>query len=126
MTKKSDTFEIAEMGDVVLQSGATLRGAKLAYKTHGTLNAARDRGTNIAGAKPGLRGCHEALRSAVRRALDVARGNHPQLRGPVGAGHRCAEPLEGPGARQDADGRAVCGIWRCLFVCPGARRRADR
>src|SRR5258707_13558469 len=42
MTKKPDTFEIAEMGDVVLQSGATLRGAKLAYKTHGSLNAARD------------------------------------------------------------------------------------
>jgi homoserine O-acetyltransferase len=42
MTKKSDTFQIAEMGDAVLQSGATLRGAKLAYKTHGTLNAARD------------------------------------------------------------------------------------
>lgn len=42
MTTQSDTFEIAEMGDVVLQSGATLRGAKLAYKTHGTLNAARD------------------------------------------------------------------------------------
>jgi homoserine O-acetyltransferase len=42
MTKNSDTFEIAEMGNVVLQSGATLRGARLAYKTHGTLNAARD------------------------------------------------------------------------------------
>ena len=35
-------FEIAEMGDVVLQSGATLRDARLAYKTHGSLNAARD------------------------------------------------------------------------------------
>ncbi|WP_422088915.1 alpha/beta fold hydrolase [Variovorax sp.] len=31
--------EIFELGDVVLQRGATLRGAKLAYKTYGTLNA---------------------------------------------------------------------------------------
>ncbi|MDR6519918.1 homoserine O-acetyltransferase [Variovorax paradoxus] len=32
-------YEIFELGDVVLQRGATLRGAKLAYKTYGTLNA---------------------------------------------------------------------------------------
>lgn len=32
-------YEIFELGDVALQSGATLRGAKLAYKTYGTLNA---------------------------------------------------------------------------------------
>src|SRR5260370_17593897 len=42
MTRKPDMFEIAEMGDVVLQSGATLRGARLSYKTHGSVNAARD------------------------------------------------------------------------------------
>jgi homoserine O-acetyltransferase len=33
--------KIFEAGDVVLQSGLTYRGAKLAYKTHGTLNAAK-------------------------------------------------------------------------------------
>ena len=32
-------YEIFEAGDLELQSGATLRGAKLAYKTHGRLNA---------------------------------------------------------------------------------------
>lgn len=32
-------YEIFELGDVVLQKGATLRNAKLAYKTYGTLNA---------------------------------------------------------------------------------------
>lgn len=32
-------YEIFELGDFVLQSGATLRNAKLAYKTYGTLNA---------------------------------------------------------------------------------------
>ncbi len=30
-----------DLGDFVLQCGATLRGAGLAYKTHGTLNAER-------------------------------------------------------------------------------------
>src|SRR5215813_2078837 len=34
-------YSIFEAGDVVLQSGLTYRGARLAYKTHGTLNAAR-------------------------------------------------------------------------------------
>ncbi len=34
-------YEIFEAGDVVLQSGLTYRKAKLAYKTYGTLNAAK-------------------------------------------------------------------------------------
>lgn len=33
--------EIFELGDVVLRSGATLRGARLAYKTYGNLNGAK-------------------------------------------------------------------------------------
>ncbi|WP_447771270.1 alpha/beta fold hydrolase [Variovorax boronicumulans] len=32
-------YEIFDLGDVALQRGATLRGAKLAYKTYGNLNA---------------------------------------------------------------------------------------
>ena len=35
-------YEIFELGNPGLQSGATLRGAKLAYKTYGTLNSAKD------------------------------------------------------------------------------------
>ena len=35
-------YEMFELGDAVLQSGITLRGAKLAYKTYGKLNAAKD------------------------------------------------------------------------------------
>ena len=35
-------YEIFELGDLALQRGATLRNARLAYKTFGTLNAARD------------------------------------------------------------------------------------
>jgi homoserine O-acetyltransferase len=34
--------EIFELGNFGLESGITLPGAKLAYKTHGTLNEARD------------------------------------------------------------------------------------
>ena len=36
--------EVFALGDVTLQSGAVLEDAKLAYKTWGTLNAARDSG----------------------------------------------------------------------------------
>jgi homoserine O-acetyltransferase len=35
-------YEIWDAGTVTLQSGAAIRGCKLAYKTFGTLNAARD------------------------------------------------------------------------------------
>ena len=35
-------YEIFDAGDFVLQSGATLRGCKLAYKTFGKLNARKD------------------------------------------------------------------------------------
>ena len=39
---KMADYEIFEAGDLELQSDATLRGAKLAYKTHGQINANRD------------------------------------------------------------------------------------
>jgi homoserine O-acetyltransferase len=35
-------YEVYNLGDVALQSGATIRGCVLAYKTFGTLNAAKD------------------------------------------------------------------------------------
>lgn len=35
-------YEIHDLGDVVLQRGATLRGCKMAYKTFGTLSSAKD------------------------------------------------------------------------------------
>ena len=35
-------YQIFELGNLRLQGGATLRGAWIAYKTYGTLNAAKD------------------------------------------------------------------------------------
>ena len=35
-------YEIYELGSLVLQNGATIRDCKLAYKTFGTLNPAKD------------------------------------------------------------------------------------
>ncbi len=35
-------YELFELGDIVLQCKKTLRGAKLAYKTYGALNAKKD------------------------------------------------------------------------------------
>ena len=42
MTVNTADYEIFEAGDLELQSGETLRGAKLAYKTHGRLNTHKD------------------------------------------------------------------------------------
>ncbi|MBV9249802.1 MAG: hypothetical protein JO227_11225 [Acetobacteraceae bacterium] len=38
----SADYQIFELGDVRLQSGATIRGCRLAYKTFGTLSPAKD------------------------------------------------------------------------------------
>ena len=35
-------FEVADVGDLVLEEGDTLRGCQLAYQTLGRLNAAKD------------------------------------------------------------------------------------
>jgi homoserine O-acetyltransferase/O-succinyltransferase len=37
-----------ELGDLPLESGETLAGARLAYATYGTLNAARDNAVLVA------------------------------------------------------------------------------
>ena len=71
--------------------------------------------------KPGLRGYYETLQGPVRRALDVAHGNHPQLRGPVGAGHRCAGPLEGLALDKMQMGElfAAFGLAYSIALVPG-------
>ena len=35
-------YELYDLGDVILQSAATIRDCKLAYKTFGVLNAKKD------------------------------------------------------------------------------------
>jgi homoserine acetyltransferase len=40
-------YDIFELGDFTFQNGATLRGAKLTYKSFGTLNAARQLFTRL-------------------------------------------------------------------------------
>ena len=42
MTASRTDYETYDLGDFTLESGATLRGAWIAYKTYGTLNAAKD------------------------------------------------------------------------------------
>jgi homoserine O-acetyltransferase len=41
MTSRTD-YEVFDLGDFTLSGGAILRGARLAYKTYGTLSANRD------------------------------------------------------------------------------------
>lgn len=62
-------YKICELGDVVLQSGLTLRQAKLAYKTYGELNPARDNVIVMPTFYGGQHADTEAMMSA-RRALD--------------------------------------------------------
>jgi homoserine acetyltransferase len=55
--------EVFELGDVVLQSGATLRRAKLAYKTYGRLSPAKD---NVVVYPTWYSGQHSENEGAVR------------------------------------------------------------
>jgi len=65
-------YEVFELGDVVLQSGLTLRQAKLAYKTYGTLASSRD---NVIVMPTFYGGQHTDTEPMMRagRALDLTR-----------------------------------------------------
>jgi homoserine O-acetyltransferase len=69
MTQDYDTFDC---GDLMLQSGVTLRGAKLAYKTYGTLSKNRD---NVVVMPTFYTGTHDRNQGffGAGRALDPAR-----------------------------------------------------
>ena len=45
-------FDVYDLGDVRLQRGATLRAAKIAYKTFGTLNAEKSNAIVYPNARP--------------------------------------------------------------------------
>ena len=65
-------FEVFELGDVTLQSGAVLGNAKLGYKSYGTLGAARD---NVIVLPTFYTGTHERNEGYLRTvpALDPER-----------------------------------------------------
>jgi homoserine O-acetyltransferase/O-succinyltransferase len=65
-------FDIYELGDVPLQSGAVLRNAKLAYATYGTLNSAGDNAVVLPTFYTGTHIRNEPLFGAGR-AIDPAR-----------------------------------------------------
>lgn len=68
----SRDYETFELGDVTLQSGEVLPSAKLAYKTYGTLNAARDNAVVMPTFYTGTHTRNEAYFGSGR-ALDPAR-----------------------------------------------------
>ncbi len=65
-------FQLADIGDVALADGATLRGCQLAYQTLGTLNAAKDNAVLI---PTWYSGNHSVMRDTyvgAGRAIDPA------------------------------------------------------
>lgn len=68
----SDGYDIFEAGDVLLQSGMTLRGARLAYKTYGALNGDKSNAVVYPTRFSGRHGDNEFLIGAGK-ALDPGR-----------------------------------------------------
>jgi homoserine O-acetyltransferase/O-succinyltransferase len=65
-------YQVFELGDIVLQSGLTLRQARLAYQTYGELNASRDNAVLMPTFFPGHHPDTE-LMMAPGRALNPAK-----------------------------------------------------
>src|SRR3954470_6223047 len=66
------SFDLFPLGAVTLQSGATLPDARLVYKTHGKLNAAKDNAVLIPTFYSGTHVDNESM-LGPGRALDPAR-----------------------------------------------------
>ena len=65
-------FELAELGDLVLEEGATLRGAQLAYQTLGTLSPAKDNAVLVTSWYSGNHGVMRDTYVGAGRAIDPA------------------------------------------------------
>jgi len=65
-------MKIYDLGDIKLQRGATLRSCQLAYKTFGTLNAAKD---NVIVYPPGIPASTSTMSGWSRRAGRLIRAN---------------------------------------------------
>jgi homoserine O-acetyltransferase/O-succinyltransferase len=66
-------YMLRDIGDLVLEEGETLRGCKLAYRTHGTLNAARDNAVLLTTWFSGTGKVMEDVYVGPGRALDPAK-----------------------------------------------------
>lgn len=67
------TYTLRDMGDLILEEGETLRGCKLAYRTHGKLNAARDNAVLVTTWFSGTGKVMEDVYVGPGRALDPAK-----------------------------------------------------
>ena len=65
-------YELHDIGDLALEEGGTIRGCKLAYATHGSLNAARDNAILIPTWYSGTSKIMEQVYIGAGRALDPA------------------------------------------------------
>lgn len=63
-------FELADLGDFPLEAGGTIRGLKLGYATHGTLNAAKDNAILVTTWWSGTSKIMEQVYVGPGRALD--------------------------------------------------------
>ena len=66
-------YELADIGDLVLEEGATLRGCQLAYQTLGELNAAKDNAVLVTTWYSGNHGIMRDTYVGAGRALDPER-----------------------------------------------------
>jgi homoserine O-acetyltransferase len=66
-------YHIADIGDLPLEEGGCIRGAKLAYATHGALNAAKDNAVLVTTWYSGTSKIMEQLYIGEGRALDPAK-----------------------------------------------------
>lgn len=67
------SYQVHEVGDLVLEEGETLRGCKLAYRTHGELNAARDNAVLVTTWFSGTGKVMEDVYVGAGHALDPAK-----------------------------------------------------
>ena len=65
-------YELGDIGDLVLEGGATLRGCQLAYQTLGQLNAAKDNAVLVTSWYSGNHGIMRDTYVGAGRALDPA------------------------------------------------------
>ena len=72
-TEFHGAYETADIGDLVLEEGSTLRGCRLAYTTQGELNAARDNAVLVTTWYSGTHRVMEDLYIGEGHALDPSR-----------------------------------------------------